>query len=167
MWNSTKWFSVKLRKQWKPEEFQECWLCHVQSQQSSSHTSKPQNRKLIITVTLLQFSFLMPYWVFPHNTTFHKYFWFSWFCECHRLSTVSNFYRRGFCLRRHCNFLSTDSKVRVTNQAIKMSSFFDWFLFKKYFQIDSYKAIASTNLKVMKMTQEFIRLLRKSWLNYE
>ena len=145
MWNPTKQISVKLRKQWKP-----------------------QNHKLIITVTLLRFSSLMPYWVFPCNTiSFHIYFWCSWFCECHRFSTVLKFYCRGFCLRRHLNFLSTDSKVRVTNQAIKMSSFFDWFLFKKYFQIDSHKAIASTNLKVMKMTQEFIRLLRKSWLNYE
>ena len=116
----------------------------------------------------MQFSFLMPYWVFPHNTiTFHKYFWCSWFCECHRFSTVLKLYQRGFCLRRHCNFLSTDSTVRVINQAIKMSSFFDWFLFKKYFQINSYKAITCTNLKVMKMTQEFMRLLRRFWLNDE
>ena len=32
----------------------------------------------------LRFSFLVPYWLFPHNTiTFHKYFWCSRFCEFH------------------------------------------------------------------------------------
>ena len=32
----------------------------------------------------LQFSFITPYWLFPHNTiTFHKHFWCSQFCESH------------------------------------------------------------------------------------
>ena len=43
-------------------------------------TSKPQTNYRCC----LRFSFLMPYWLFPHNTiTFHKYFWCSRFCEFH------------------------------------------------------------------------------------
>ena len=43
-------------------------------------TSKPQTNYRCC----LRFSFLMPYWLFPHNTlTFYKYFWCSRFCEFH------------------------------------------------------------------------------------
>ena len=43
-------------------------------------TSKPQTNYRCC----LQFSYLVPYWLIPHNTrTFLKYFWCSWFCEFH------------------------------------------------------------------------------------
>ena len=43
-------------------------------------TSKPQTNYRCC----LRFSFLMPYWLFPHNTvTFYKYFCCSRFCEFH------------------------------------------------------------------------------------
>ena len=41
-------------------------------------TSKPQTNYRCC----LRFSFLMPYWLFPHNrVTFYKYFWCSRFCK--------------------------------------------------------------------------------------
>ena len=47
---------------------------------TSEQTSKPQTNYHCC----LQFSFLMPYWLFPrHTITFYKYFWSSQFCEFH------------------------------------------------------------------------------------
>ena len=83
--NSFIWnlFTVKLRRPWTPEKFQECWLCTGQSQKSSgqaSKSSKPQTNYRCC----LRFSYLAPYWLISRNTiTFHKYFWCSWFCEFH------------------------------------------------------------------------------------
>ena len=43
-------------------------------------TSKPQTNYCCC----LRFSFLMPYWLFSHNTiTFYEYFWCSRFCKFH------------------------------------------------------------------------------------
>ena len=54
LWNSVKYdlinkfpLTVKPRKPWTPEKFQERWLCTGQSQLSSGHESKPQILKLI------------------------------------------------------------------------------------------------------------------------
>ena len=46
------------------------------------YASRPQDLKLI-TVAICGFiSYLAPYWLLSRNTTtFHKYFWCSWFCE--------------------------------------------------------------------------------------
>ena len=76
--------TVKLRKPWTPEKFQECWLCTGQSQDTWGN-SKPQTNYRCC----LRFSYLDPYWLISCNTiTFH--FWCSRFCEFHSKSVQWN-----------------------------------------------------------------------------
>ena len=78
--------TVKLRKPWEAEKFQECWLCSDQSQWSSGHASKPQTNYCCC----LWFRFLTPYWLALLNTiTLHEYFWCSRFCEFHSKMVIS------------------------------------------------------------------------------
>ena len=48
--DSVNIFTVKRRKPWMAENFQESWLCSDQSQWSSGYVSKPQNHKQTILV---------------------------------------------------------------------------------------------------------------------
>ena len=68
----TSHFTVKVRKPWTPEKFQECWLCTGQFTakfRTCKQTTKPETNYCCC----LRFSFLAP----------HKYFWCSQFCEFH------------------------------------------------------------------------------------
>ena len=80
--DSVNIFTVKRRKPWMAEKFQESWLCSDQSQWSSrrGQTTKPQTNYSCC----LWFRLLTPYWLSLRNTkTFHEYFWCSRFCEFH------------------------------------------------------------------------------------
>ena len=75
--------TVKLRKPvntWKISGMLIVWWPITIMFRTCKQTSKPQTNYRCC----LRFSFLMPYWLFPHNTVaFYKYFWCSRFCEFH------------------------------------------------------------------------------------
>ena len=86
------YITVKLRKPWTPENFQECWLCTGQSQESSGYTSKPLNHKLTaVAVCRLLISHLIGLFLATQYHSINLYFWCSQFCGFHHNWTQTYF----------------------------------------------------------------------------
>ena len=95
----------------------DCVLANHNKVQDNKQNSKPQTNYHCC----LQLSYPMPYWLISRNTiTFHKYFWWSRFCEFHskthkRLIIMSE--KVTFLSKLHCG--NDPSLAWLKDQCIK------------------------------------------------